>query len=640
MNNRGGNNKGLFYLVSALLVLLVLMAATVFAISETLAASNGPTSAYVPATVFGPFGPNGGTGTPIVTATPCGPLTFVGSLTASDPTAPGRLQRDSASVCGTPNICPGPNDTAPRRYDTYTFVNGAAQSRCITVNFTGECTGTHLTSEAYLEFFDPQYICLGWIAQSATFGTTGSYSFDIPPGARFTIVMMEVTANSGGCPTYTLTVSGLDSACYTPTPSATATITNTPLPTNTRTQTSTPLPTNTWTQTYTPMPTNTFTPTSTNTPIPNCGPNGNYTANISTNATIVPGTTDIGNHTDDGTTLVTLPFTFNFYGTDFNTANVSSNGSLQFLSDSVEPLNGCLPASSLNYAMLPYWDDLRTDILTGTVPSGIFTSVEGTPGSRIFNIEWRAAYRSADDQMVNFAIRLYENAGPGNLGRFDYVYGSAPFGGSSATIGAQKMNGANNFFIEYACSQSGSVPPGLQVSFTLPTCATPTPACTPYAVGHLVWQTIPQPNARNAQPLTVTIKSGVAEMNATVSADASGFFTVPLGSSFPTGNTNWRVKGPRHLANCGVLTVISCGPSSFEAGTLRGGDANPTTSGNNLINANDFTTLKTIFGQSCPSGCSSDTDFNNIVNASDFTVLKGNFGQAGCGPVLRPESIR
>ena len=54
------------------------------------------------------------------------------------------------------------------------------------------------------------------------------------------------------------------------------------------------------------------TPTPTASPTPNC-PVGDYTITTGS-GTIVPGTTDIGNHADDGMTTIALPFPLTFYG--------------------------------------------------------------------------------------------------------------------------------------------------------------------------------------------------------------------------------------------------------------------------------------------------------------------------------------
>src|SRR5262245_7462705 len=56
--------------------------------------------------------------------------------------------------------------------------------------------------------------------------------------------------------------------------------------------------------------------------------NGDYTITQPTGATIVAGTTDIGNHGDDVVTNVTLPFTYTLYDQVYSTVNVSSNGNL------------------------------------------------------------------------------------------------------------------------------------------------------------------------------------------------------------------------------------------------------------------------------------------------------------------------
>ena len=184
--------------------------------------------------------------------------------------------------------------------------------------------------------------------------------------------------------------------------------------------------------------------------------------------TIVPGTTDTGNHVDDGTTAITLPFPYTFYGQSFTGANISSNGNIQFVSNSNALTNACpLPSATFNMPIMPHWDDLRTDQVGtgctayGGVGCGIFTSISGTAPNRIFNIEWRTMYFGANTTRANFELRLYEGQT-----RFDMVYGEVAQTGSSATVGVQKDTGSQ--FTQYECNTAGTVTSGLQLVVTQP----------------------------------------------------------------------------------------------------------------------------------------------------------------------------
>jgi FG-GAP-like repeat len=188
--------------------------------------------------------------------------------------------------------------------------------------------------------------------------------------------------------------------------------------------------------------------------------------------TIVPGTTDIGNHCDDCTTSIPLPFTYQLYGQSFTGANISSNGTLQFVSNSNSLDNACLPTATFNFPIMPHWDDLRTDqVSTGCTGyasgCGVFTSATGAAPNRIFNIEWRTVYFEADTTRANFEVRLYEGQN-----RFDLIYGEIAQGGASATVGVQKDTGSQ--FTQYECNTAGALTAGLQVVATEP-CATPPP---------------------------------------------------------------------------------------------------------------------------------------------------------------------
>ena len=99
----------------------------------------------------------------------------------------------------------------------------------------------------------------------------------------------------------------------------------------------------------------------------------NYTISTQTGQAIVPGTTDTGNHCDDCVTTVPLPFPVYIYGVPYTSANVVSNGNIQFTTTSNIWTNACLPSSNHGRAFFPYWDDLRTDL----GDEGIFTTVTG-----------------------------------------------------------------------------------------------------------------------------------------------------------------------------------------------------------------------------------------------------------------------
>ncbi|MDQ3089091.1 MAG: DUF4394 domain-containing protein, partial [Acidobacteriota bacterium] len=203
-----------------------------------------------------------------------------------------------------------------------------------------------------------------------------------------------------------------------------------------------------------------------------------YTTSTMTGQTIVPGTTNIGNNGDDVTTAITIPFSFNFYGNPFTAANVSSNGNLQFTSNSTAFSNVCpLPTTTLNNPIMPYWDDLDTRVASNPA-NGIFTSVSGSAPNRIFNIEWRTTTFNTPVTPVNFEIRLYETTG-----QIDFIYAAVAGGGNSATVGVQNGMGDGPFggafnFTQFSCNQA-NLSAGLKVTFTPSDVATPTPTPTP-----------------------------------------------------------------------------------------------------------------------------------------------------------------
>lgn len=155
----------------------------------------------------------------------------------------------------------------------------------------------------------------------------------------------------------------------------------------------------------------------------------------------------------------------------------------------------------------------------------------------------------------------------------------------------------------------------------------------PKLAGHVNWQGRPaQPHERQQAPVTLTLKLGSVETDFTgMTTDASGYFTVPLGS-LTAGTYNWRVKGPKYLANSGQVTLAGGPLTVAEMGLMRAADAN----NDNVVAITDFNILRITFGkvQGDP-GYDDRADFTGdlAVNISDFNLLRVNFGVSGAPPL-------
>jgi hypothetical protein len=208
-----------------------------------------------------------------------------------------------------------------------------------------------------------------------------------------------------------------------------------------------------------PSPTASPTPTATATPTPCVA--GTYTV-IQIDDSIVPGTTDIGNHCDACVTNVALPFPYTLYDHTYTSVNLSSKGNAQFATADYNCwYNYCLPWATHNSTIFPYW----TDLYTVNSGYGIFISTSGTAPNRIFNIEWRSQYYPGTGT-ANFELRLYEGQA-----RFDVIYGTLDNGNTSATAGVQRDDAIST---QYFCNGSGGAAIGAQ-AYTLVPCGTPSP---------------------------------------------------------------------------------------------------------------------------------------------------------------------
>lgn len=349
-----------------------------------------------------------------------------------------------------------------------------------------------------------------------------------------------------------------------------------------------------------------------------------YTTTTSTGNAIVPGTTFVtGSNCDDCTQPITLPFPFSFYGNAFTTANVDSNGTLQFTSNTTVFTNTCLPGANFNNALLPHWDDL---ILTAA-GQGIYTSVSGVAPNRIFNIEWRGGYFSGAGT-VNFEVQLYETTN-----QIAFVYGTVPQTGSSATIGLQRDTGSA--FTQFSCNTS-SLSTGLKIAYNctgaplvlsavsrkthtgvgpfdvdLPLAGTAGVECRtgPAAGAHQLVVTF-------ANPVTVGSASLTAGTGAATFSVSGAVVTVDL-----TGVTNAQRIA---VTLASVSDGSNVGDISLPMGVLAGD-----TTGNGTVTASDISQTKAQSGLPVTAAnFREDVNANGAITASDIGLVKSQAGMS------------
>jgi PKD repeat protein len=350
----------------------------------------------------------------------------------------------------------------------------------------------------------------------------------------------------------------------------------------------------------------------------------NYAMTVSSGSAIVPGVTDIGNHGDDATTAIALPFPVSFYGATYSAATLDSNGRLAFGPASSLYQNVCLPSGN-PATLCPLWDDLRTDGSGG----GIFISTNGSAPSRIFNVEWRATYYSGGAP-ANFEIRLYENSP-----RIDFVYGTISDNGANGTVG---IEGDSTSFSQVECN-SGGISNSVQVVFQK-SCNDGGGICVPL-VPTVDFSALP---ASGAVPLTVSFTNLTLDAtnyvwvfgdgNASALANPintysnAGIYTVTLVATGPGGSNSLTRSNYIAVTNLPLPTV------NFSA-TPPSGAVPLTASFTNLTL--DATNYAWVFGDGNASALANPV--NTYSNAGIYTVSLQGIGPGGSNSLTRSNYI-
>jgi hypothetical protein len=141
-------------------------------------------------------------------------ITISGSITNSDPTQTGRVNRNGVqATCANPKTNPGlAVPTGAFHYDANTFFNGSASTQCVTVQLSAGDPNCNVLAAAYSSF-DPAHPNVNWLAdpgQSTGIGPSQgprTFSLNVTADTAFDVVVSEVVSGAG-CTGYTLGVTG------------------------------------------------------------------------------------------------------------------------------------------------------------------------------------------------------------------------------------------------------------------------------------------------------------------------------------------------------------------------------------------------------------------------------------------------
>ncbi|MDA3885891.1 MAG: C25 family cysteine peptidase [Candidatus Delongbacteria bacterium] len=140
---------------------------------------------------------------------------------------------------------------------------------------------------------------------------------------------------------------------------------------------------------------------------------------------------------DDGeSAALNLGFTFNYYGVDYTTIVVASNGAASFTETDVTYTNASMPGSGETALLAPFWDDLNP-----ASAGEVYYYADGT--NNRFIIEWDGVVKYSATAPNTFQIILYES------GKIVYQYADMQGDLTSCTVGIEDHSGSDGDLVIY-----------------------------------------------------------------------------------------------------------------------------------------------------------------------------------------------
>jgi hypothetical protein len=186
---------------------------------------------------------------------------------------------------------------------------------------------------------------------------------------------------------------------------------------------------------------------------------------ISGTGTVIGGLTN----QDDASASIPVGFSFPFYGTNYTSLFVSSNGLITFGSGDSTFTNGDLTTSSAFAAIAAYWDDQYVH----SPPGNVFFQMVGSGSNQHLDIQWNNVQYYFSSGPITYEAQLYAD------GRIQFNYqnlvgGVSNDNGASATVGikAAGTQGPNRLLLAFNNGPNAFVGTGQSTLITPPN---PTP---------------------------------------------------------------------------------------------------------------------------------------------------------------------
>jgi hypothetical protein len=169
---------------------------------------------------------------------------------------------------------------------------------------------------------------------------------------------------------------------------------------------------------------------------------------------------------------IAIPFTFRFYGKNYTSIYVGSNGLISFGSAGASAsVNTAIPLSSTpNAALYPYWDDLNPGAVAGSVRTGVV----GVSPNRKMVVSWVGVPLHANTAVkLTFQAVLCEGSNDIVFQYLNSAISNASYGaGAGATIGIENETGTQG--IQHSKDRFGAVYNNYAIRYGSPQAASPT----------------------------------------------------------------------------------------------------------------------------------------------------------------------